>query len=53
MSEPDFMTVPEAARELGYNWDKMKNFIPIEVRGYLVDVSIMAGCREDYLGARD
>jgi hypothetical protein len=45
------MTVPEAARELGYNWGKMKNFIPIEVRGYLVDVSIMAGCREDYLGA--
>jgi hypothetical protein len=43
------MTVPEAVQELGYEWNQ--HSIPIEVKRYLVDVSMLANVREDYLGA--
>jgi hypothetical protein len=43
------MTVPDAVRELGYEWNS--NSMPIEVKRFLVDVSMLANAREEYLGA--
>jgi hypothetical protein len=43
------MTVPDAVRELGYDWKQ--HCVPVEVKRYLVDVSILANVREEYLGA--
>jgi hypothetical protein len=42
-------TVPEAVQELGHEWSH--NSLPIEVKRYLVDVSMLASAREEYLGA--
>jgi hypothetical protein len=44
-------TVPEAVQELGHEWSY--NSLPIEVKRYLVDVSMLARAREEYLGASD
>jgi hypothetical protein len=44
------MTVPDAVKELGYEWKRYA--MPLEVKRYLVDVSMLANCREEYLGAR-
>jgi hypothetical protein len=43
------MTVPEAVQELGCEWNQ--HCIPIEVKRFLVDVSMLANCKEEYLGA--
>jgi hypothetical protein len=43
------MTIPEAVRELGYEWKQ--HCVPIEVKRYLVDVSMLANAREEFLGA--
>jgi hypothetical protein len=43
------MTVPKAVQELGYEWDQ--HSVPIEVKRFLVDVSMLANAKEEYLGA--
>ena len=47
------MTVPDACKELGYDFHQVYKQMSVEVRGYLVDVSMVAGCREEYLGERE
>jgi hypothetical protein len=44
------MTVPEAVQELGHEWKQSD--MPTDVKRYLVDVSLLANVREDYLGER-
>jgi hypothetical protein len=44
------MTVPDAVRELGYDWPDVDRTMTMKVRSYLVDVAILANCKEDYLG---
>jgi hypothetical protein len=43
------MTVPEAVQELGCEWNQ--HYVPVEVKRFLVDVSMLANAREEYLGA--
>jgi hypothetical protein len=43
------MTVPEAVQELGFEWNQ--HSIPIEVKRFLLDVSMLANAKEEYLGA--
>jgi len=44
------MTVPDACLELGYDWAQVHKEMPTEVARYMVDVSMLANCREEYLG---
>jgi hypothetical protein len=43
------MTVPDAVRELGHEWKQYS--MPIEVKRFLVDLSMLANVKEEYLGA--
>jgi hypothetical protein len=43
------MTVPKAVQELECEWNQ--HCVPIEVKRFLVDVSMLANAREEYLGA--
>jgi hypothetical protein len=45
------MTVQEACKELKLDWLEIRKTMPIEVKRYLVDVSMLANAREEYLGA--
>jgi len=47
------MTVPDACKELGYNFNNVYKYMSVEVSRYMVDVSMLAGCREEYLGERE
>jgi hypothetical protein len=46
-------TVPDACHELGYDFQQVYKQMPVEVARYMVDVSMLAGCREEYLGERE
>ena len=46
------MTVQEACKELGYDWREVDRLLDTEKRGYLLDVSMVAGARDEYLGER-
>ena len=43
------MTVPAACMELGYEWPEVHRAMPTDVARYMVDVSMLANCREEYL----
>jgi hypothetical protein len=45
------MTVQEACKELKLDWQETHKTMPIEVKRFLVDVSMLANAREEYLGA--
>jgi hypothetical protein len=45
------MTVQQACKELKLDWLVIHKAMPIEVKRYLVDVSMLANAREEYLGA--
>jgi hypothetical protein len=45
------MTVQKACKELKMDWLEIHKTMPIEVKRYLVDVSMLANVREEYLGA--
>lgn len=44
------MTVPDACRHLGYDWREAELQLDTEKRRYLVEVSMMANVKNDYLG---
>ena len=43
------MTVPAAAEEFGFTWREIDLAMSNEVRGFLVDVSMVAGYRDSAL----
>jgi hypothetical protein len=45
------MTVPDACKELGHDFGEIYGQMSTDVSRYMVDVSMLAGCREEYLGA--
>jgi hypothetical protein len=44
-------TVPDAVRELGHDWCSVQKNMPATVKRYMLDISMLASVREDYLGA--
>ena len=46
------MTVPDACAELGYEFVVVHKQMPVDIARYMVDVSMLAGCRDEYLGGR-
>ena len=47
------MTVPDACKELGYEFRDVYKQMSTDVTRFMVDVSMLAGCREEYLGERE
>jgi hypothetical protein len=47
------MTVPDACKELGYDWREASKLMPITVKRYMVDVSMLANCRDEYIGEEE
>ena len=45
----DGMTVPTACKELGYEWRDVDLAMDEDVRGFLLDVSMIAGYRDSAL----
>jgi hypothetical protein len=49
----DGMTVPDACKYLGYDFHTSNEFMPVSVKRYLLEVSMIARARKDYLNASD
>jgi hypothetical protein len=45
------MTVQEACKELKLDWLVMNKTMPIEVKRYMLEVSMISNAREEHLGA--
>jgi hypothetical protein len=45
------MTMQQACKELKLDWQETHKTMSIEVKRYMVDVSMLANAREEYLGA--
>jgi hypothetical protein len=45
------MTVPAAVEQLDLDWWTIDRQMTTNIRGYFIDVSMVAGVREEYLGA--
>lgn len=41
------MTVPDACKELGYDWRETSKLMSVEVKRFMVDVSMLARYRDD------
>jgi hypothetical protein len=46
------MTIQQACNELNTDWLEMYKMMPIEVKQYVLNVSVLANAKEEYLGAR-
>jgi hypothetical protein len=44
-------TVPESCKELGLDWPEVHKAMTTDIKRYMVDVSMLAGVREEYLSA--
>jgi hypothetical protein len=47
------MTIPDACAELGLDWRVVDRAMPEKVRSFYLDVAMVAGAKEEYLGASD
>jgi hypothetical protein len=45
------MTIQQACSELNTDWLEMYKMMPIEVKQYVLNVSVLANAKEEYLGA--